>query len=85
MNLFVASLPFSVGDEELKEFFETVGPVKSSKVILDRDTGRSRGFGFVEFESPEDGNRAIQELNGREMDGRPITVKVAEKRERSPR
>ncbi len=84
-KLFVGSLPYSVRDEELKEFFSQVGPVASAQVIMDRFSGRSRGFGFVEMENDDDASRAVETLNGKEMDGRPITVNEARPREERPR
>ena len=79
-KLFVGSLPWSVNDEELKETFEKHGSVVSAKVITDRDTRRSRGFGFVEMESSSDANKAIQALNNSELDGRNIVVNEAKSR-----
>jgi nucleolin len=76
----VGSLPWSVNDEELKETFEKHGSVVSAKVITDRDTRRSRGFGFVEMESSSDANKAIQALNNSELDGRNIVVNEAKSR-----
>ena len=79
-KLFVGSLPWSVNDEELKEKFEKHGNVVSAKVITDRDTRRSRGFGFVEMESSSDANNAIKALNNSEIDGRNIVVNEAKSR-----
>ena len=79
-KLFVGSLPWSVNDEELKQTFEKHGTVVSAKVITDRDTQRSRGFGFVEMESSSDANNAIQALNNSELDGRNIVVNEAKSR-----
>ena len=79
-KLFVGSLPWSVNDEELKETFEKHGPVISAKVIEDRDTRRSRGFGFVEMESSSDANNAIKALNDSELNGRNIVVNEAKSR-----
>jgi RNA recognition motif-containing protein len=76
----VGSLPWSVNDEELKEKFETHGTVVSAKVISDRDTGRSRGFGFVEMESSSDASNAMKALNDSEIDGRNIVVNEAKAR-----
>lgn len=85
-NLFVGSLAYATRDDSLKAFFETVGPVKSARVITERDSGRSKGFGFVEFENPEDNQKAIDQLNGKELDGRAITVNMARpKEEGAPR
>ena len=79
-KLFVGSLPWSVNDEELKETFEKHGTVVSAKVITDRDTRRSRGFGFVEMESSSDANNAISALNNSELNGRNIVVNEAKSR-----
>jgi RNA recognition motif-containing protein len=76
----VGSLPWSVNDEELKETFEKHGTVTSAKVIMDRDTSRSRGFGFVEMESSSDATNAIKALNDSELDGRNIVVNEAKPR-----
>ena len=76
-KLFVGSLPWAVTDENLKSAFETHGTVVSAKVITDRQTGRSRGFGFVEMENEADANKAIQALNGSELNGRSIIVSEA--------
>ncbi len=80
-KLFVGSLPWSVNDEELKETFEKHGTVVSAKVIMDRDTSRSRGFGFVEMESSSDANDAIKALNDSELNGRNIVVNEAKSRD----
>ncbi len=79
-KLFVGSLPWSVDDEELKENFEKHGTVVSAKVIMDRDTNRSRGFGFVEMESSSDATNAINALNDSELNGRNIVVNEAKSR-----
>ncbi len=79
-KLFVGSLPWSVNDEELKETFEKHGSVVSAKVIMDRDTSRSRGFGFVEMESSSDANNAMKALNDSEINGRNIVVNEAKSR-----
>lgn len=76
-KLFVGSLPWAVNDEALKAAFEVHGNVVSAKVITDRETGRSRGFGFVEMENETDANNAIQALNGSELNGRNIIVSEA--------
>ena len=76
-KLFVGSLPWGVNDDALKAAFEAHGNVVSAKVITDRETGRSRGFGFVEMENETDANNAIQALNGSELNGRNIIVSEA--------
>ncbi len=79
-KLFVGSLPWSVNDDGLKQTFEKHGSVVSAKVIMDRDTNRSRGFGFVEMENSDDASKAIRELNNSEIDGRNIVVNEAKAR-----
>lgn len=79
-KLFVGSLPWSVSDDELKETFQEHGSVVSAKVITDRYTGRSRGFGFVEMESREDAQKAMRALNETELNGRNIIVNEAKAR-----
>ena len=84
MKLYVGNLPWSTGEAELGEMFAGIGEVRSANVITDRDTGRSRGFGFVEMSS-DDAKRAIEELNGNEVDGRAIRVNEAEEKRRDSR
>ena len=80
-KVYVGNLPYGVGDSELHTMFEPHGAVQSAQVILDRDTGRSKGFGFVEMDSGEQAQAAITALNGREVDGRTLTVNEARPRE----
>ena len=82
MTLFVAGLPYDIDNAELEEIFEKFGKVKSAKVTLDRETGKSRGFGFVEMENDEDALQAIELLNEISLDrkGKPLLVKQAEDR-----
>jgi len=82
-KLYVGNLPFSATDESLQEMFAQSGSVTSAKIIMDRDTGRSKGFGFVEMASDEEASDAIQKLNGQSVGGRAITV--AEARPVTPR
>jgi len=77
MNIFVAKLNFKTKKEDLERAFSQFGQVSSAKVVTDRDTGRSKGFGFVEMPNEEEGLRAIAELNEKELDGRTIVVKPA--------
>ncbi|HVO72513.1 MAG TPA: RNA-binding protein [Ignavibacteriaceae bacterium] len=79
-KLFVGSLPWSINDQMLQNTFEAHGTVVSAKVIMDRSTGRSRGFGFVEMENPEDAQKAIQALNESTLQGRSIIVNEAKPR-----
>jgi len=77
MNIFVARLNFKTRREDLEAAFAKFGSVTSAKIVKDRETGKSKGFGFVEMVSDEDGNRAIAALNETELDGRTIVVKPA--------
>ena len=79
-KLFVGSLPWSIDDTKLKETFESHGNVVSAKVVMDRATGRSRGFGFVEMGSADEANKAIKALNDSELGGRNIVVNEAKSR-----
>lgn len=81
-KLFVGSLSFSVDSGALGEFFAAVGEVSSAKVITDRESGRSKGFGFVEMSSEDQAQAAIEQLNGKELMGRPISVAIAKPQER---
>ena len=74
MNIFVGSLPFSLEEAELKGFFEEYGEVASARIISDKFSGRSKGFGFIEMPNDEEAKKAIEELNGAEVDGRTIVV-----------
>lgn len=84
MNIFIGSLPFAVKDEALKELFAAYGEVSSARVVTDKFTGRSKGFGFVEMEDEAAAKKAIAELNGSEMQGRTIVVNEARPREERP-
>ncbi|HMQ96337.1 MAG TPA: RNA-binding protein [Candidatus Saccharibacteria bacterium] len=84
-NLFVGSLAYATTDDDLKAFFETVGEVERAKVATDRDSGRSRGFGFVTFVNDEDNQKAVDQLDGKELDGRAINVSLARPRDDKPR
>jgi hypothetical protein len=79
-KLYVGNLAFSMTSEELGEIFGEHGKVVSAKVITERETGRSRGFGFVEYDTPTAGEAAIRELNGKNIGGRPLVVREAEDR-----
>jgi RNA recognition motif-containing protein len=78
MNIFVGSLPFSIDEADLRESFEAYGTVNSVKIITDKFTGRSKGFGFVEMENDEEAQKAINELNGATVEGRNIVVNKSE-------
>lgn len=80
MNIFVAKLNFKTSKEDLEEAFSRFGQVSSAKIIKDRETGRSKGFGFVEMPNDDEGNAAIEALNEKELDGRVIVVKPANSR-----
>jgi len=80
-KLYVGGLPYSVTDEQLSELFEPHGTVESAKVITDRYTDRSRGFGFVEMSTQAEAEQAIQALNGTDLGGRSLTVNVSKPRE----
>lgn len=84
-KLFVGSLAWATNDDSLKNFFAAVGTVVSANVIVDRETNRSKGFGFVEMSSDEEAKKAVEELNGKELDGRAIVVNEARPREERPR
>jgi RNA recognition motif-containing protein len=85
MNIFIAGLSFKVNDADLSNLFEEYGNITSAKVVTDRMTGRSKGYGFVEMEDNEAATKAITELNGAEFDGRTISVSEARPREERPR
>ena len=84
-NLFVGSLAYATTDDSLKAFFEQIGEVERAMVAKERETGRSRGFGFVTFVDEANNQKAVDLLNGKELDGRAITVTVARPREDKPR
>jgi cold-inducible RNA-binding protein len=80
MKLYVGNLSYQTSTSNLEDLFSQVGRVESATLVTDRDTGRSRGFGFVEMSSREEGEKAIQQLNGTEVDGRSLTVNEARPR-----
>ena len=80
-KLYVGNLTYGVTDDDLRQMFEAHGSVQSAQVIMDRDTGRSKGFGFVEMGSDQEAQAAIQAMNGKEVDGRALTVNEAKPRE----
>ncbi|GAB1374633.1 hypothetical protein SDC9_18191 [bioreactor metagenome] len=81
MNIFISNLSWAIKDGDLRELFAEYGEITSAKVIMDRETGKSRGFGFVEMPNEEEGKKAIEELDKAEYDGKVITVNVAKPRE----
>lgn len=83
MDIYVGNLAYEVQDEELNEAFGEFGVVESARVLMDRESGRSRGFGFVKMPNREEAERAIEALNGADLQGRPLRVREAE--ERKPR
>ncbi len=83
LNIYVGNLPFSAAEDEIRQLFEQYGQVESVSLISDRETGRPRGFGFVEMAEREGGERAIEELDGKDLGGRQLTVNEA--RPRAPR
>jgi RNA recognition motif-containing protein len=86
MRLYVGGLPYQTNENDLISLFEQVGPVTSATVITDRNTGRSKGFGFVDMDNTEDGQKAISQLNGSLLGERTITVNEAHERQAaSPR
>lgn len=83
-KLYVGNLAYSVRDDSLHQAFSSFGTVTSAKVMMDRDTGRSKGFGFVEMESPQAAQAAIRGMNGKTIDGRALVVNEARPREERP-
>ena len=81
MKLYVGNLAFQTSSEDLQQLFGQAGTVESANVVEDRDTGRSRGFGFVEMATKEEGEAAINQFNGNDLNGRNLTVNVAKPRE----
>ena len=77
MKIYVGNLSYSTSSEELRTLFEEFGSVDSAEVVMDRNTNRSRGFGFVEMSSSEEANAAISAINGKDVDGRPLNVSEA--------
>lgn len=80
MNIFIAGLSYNITDADLNDLFGEYGTITTAKVIMDRETGRSKGYGFVEMDDEAAGQKAIDELNGAEYDGRTISVSVARPR-----
>ena len=80
MNIYVGNLPYSIRDDELSNLFSEFGSVKSANVIMDRASGKSKGFGFVEMDDNEEAEKAIQSLNGKDISGRELRVNEARPR-----
>lgn len=85
MNIYVGNLSYGVSDDQLREVFEAYGEVSSAKVISDKYSGRSKGFGFVEMDNDAEAQAAIDQLDGAEIDGRAVKVNEAKPREDRPR
>ncbi len=85
MNIYVGNLPYRMSDDELRQTFEAFGAVDSAKIIMDKFTERSKGFGFVEMPNDDEANAAIKSLNGSDSGGRPLKVNEARPRDDRPR
>lgn len=85
MNIYVGNLPYEFSEEELRQLFAEFGNVTSANVIKDKVTGNSKGFGFVEMDNDEDGQKAVDELNGTEIKGRSLKINLARPRTDKPR
>jgi RNA recognition motif-containing protein len=85
MNIYVGNLPFRFSDEDLAALFRRHGEVESASIVMDRDSGRSRGFGFVVMPNDDEARRAIEEIDGHDAGGRALTVNEARPREERPR
>jgi len=85
MNIYVSNLSFQIEDVDLRDFFEEFGKVDSAKIVFDRETRKSRGFGFVEMPDEAEARKAIESLDGGSVDGRPLKVSEARPREERPK
>ena len=85
MNIYVGNLSFQLSENDLNSAFEEYGQVDSTKIITDRETGRSKGFGFIEMPNQEEAEKAIEGLNGKELEGRAVKVNESKPREDRPR
>ena len=83
MDIYVGNLPWSCHDDDLRRLFEPFGTVESARVVMDRETGRSRGFGFVQMPDGEAASKAIEALNGQDMNGRPLRVNESQPKPRT--
>lgn len=84
MNIYVGNLPYTLTEEELREAFERFGTVSSAKIVIDRETGRSKGFGFVEMPEQDEAESAVKSMDGAPLNGRPVRVNPAKPRENGP-
>ena len=84
-RLFVGNLSFQTGENELQDYFAQAGAVTSVNLMMDKVTGKSRGFAFVEFATPEEAQKAVEAMNGKSIDGRALTVNIARPKEERPR
>ncbi len=84
MNIYVGNLAYAVSDDDLKRLFEEFGAVDAARVVMDRDSGRSKGFGFVEMSDTAAANAAIEAMNGKDLNGRKVVVNEARPREERP-
>ncbi|AIL46369.1 RNA-binding protein [Elizabethkingia anophelis] len=85
MNIFISNINYSVKESQLEELFASYGAIQSAKIIMDRETGRSRGFGFVEMPNNDEANTAIESLNGALFQGKNLNVSEARPKEEKPR
>ena len=85
MNIYVGNLSYRMTDDDLEKLFSSYGSVSASKIVIDRETGRSKGFGFVEMPNQGEGDEAIRQLDGKDVEGRNIKVNVAKPKEEKPR
>ncbi|TAK92804.1 MAG: RNA-binding protein [Verrucomicrobia bacterium] len=83
-RLFVGNLAYQTGENDLQDYFAQAGAVKSVNLMFDKVTGKSRGFAFIEFNSPEEAAKAVEQLHNKEFQGRPLTVNIARPREERP-
>lgn len=84
VRLFVGNISFKTGEQELRDHFSQAGVVTSVNLMVDKFTGKSRGFAFIEYSTPEEANRAVEQFNGKEFQGRTLTVNIARPREERP-
>jgi RNA recognition motif-containing protein len=84
MNMYVSNLGFHTSEEDLRKLFEAFGQVSSAKLIMDRETGRSRGFGFIEMNNDTEAKQAMDKLNSKEVEGRQISVTIAREKTSRP-